>query len=113
MKELNQPNRIVQLLRECSNTLALYGRSGWSTWLAEDADKIEKGDEYGYEHFLSGFGGMGSLNDVVFHPLNGDDIPKEKINWVNEEFQSSLYEASDLARRFKRRNQTRTSRERQ
>lgn len=77
-----------------------YDRQRWARWLADDARRIAGSDASGIEHFLSAFGGMGHLNDIIFHPLNGDDITAGDIQDVNDEFRAILDEAYDLASRM-------------
>lgn len=94
--------RLVSLLEQASAALAKYNRPHWAQWLAGDADLIKRGDATGVKHFLSALGGMGSLNDVVFHPLNGDDIGEEDIQRINDEFRAGFSEAAELAGRMLR-----------
>jgi hypothetical protein len=43
----------------------------WADWVETDSERVRGGDFCGVEHFLSAFGGMGSLNDLRFDaPLN-------------------------------------------
>jgi hypothetical protein len=46
----------------------------WSEQVAEDARLLRAGDPDGLIRFLSKFGGMGSLNDLVFRPQAADDL---------------------------------------
>lgn len=60
-------------------------REHWARWMAESRRQIEAHDGNGLDHLLRAFGGMGSFNDVVFHPLNGDDLPQDQIDRLNQE----------------------------
>jgi hypothetical protein len=57
--------RLVSLMSELASLLAAHSHSDWSQWVAKDAALIRAGDGYGLNHFLSAFGGMGSLNDII------------------------------------------------
>ena len=58
--------RLVGLLNELVKLLADHAEPHWAEWIAKDIAWIQRGIGYGVLHFLSAFGGMGSLNDVVF-----------------------------------------------
>lgn len=66
--------RLARLLEALDETVSLLLRHGSYHWAASlDVSRwlISNGDRSGLDHLLSGFGGMGSLNDLVLHPLNG------------------------------------------
>ncbi len=46
----------------------------WSEQVAEDARLLRAADPDGLTRFLGKFGGMGSLNDLVFRPKAADDL---------------------------------------
>jgi hypothetical protein len=48
-------------------------------------------------HFLEAFGGMGSLNDVYFHPVNGNAKSKEEGWQITLHFRELKTEAFRLA----------------
>ena len=59
--------RYEALLRAMADLVAALrslNEAHWAEWVEQDRRRIENGDGYGIEHFLSAFGGMGSLNDV-------------------------------------------------
>jgi hypothetical protein len=60
-----------------------YGEQHWAAWVTRDQQRIQQGDASGIRHLLRAYGGMGSLNDVVIHPLNGHHIAAEDIDTVN------------------------------
>jgi hypothetical protein len=60
-------DRLVRALEEASILLRRHGEQQWATWLETDRTRIENGDRSAIDHVLQAFGGMGSLNDVVFH----------------------------------------------
>jgi hypothetical protein len=65
----------VERLVEAMDSLAAFLREQhqvrWADWVAGDAARIRRGDGQGVAHFLSAFGGMGSLTDLLFSPANG------------------------------------------
>lgn len=58
---------LLDAMRELERFLAQHGEEFWSTNVARAADWVSRSDAFGLERFLSFFGGMGSLNDVVLH----------------------------------------------
>ena len=65
--------------------LESHGEHGWSTWIGTDLRRLESGDAYALDHLLSAFGGMGSLSDLVLHPLNGHDIAEADLDASNQQ----------------------------
>ncbi|WP_152613200.1 DUF6966 domain-containing protein [Inquilinus limosus] len=58
---------LLDAMRELERFLEQHGDEFWSIKVARAADCVSRSDAYGLERFLSLFGGMGSLNDVVLH----------------------------------------------
>lgn len=84
----------AETLREL---LRSYGRQHWAEWAARDRERIQRGDASGIDHLLGAYGGMGSLNDVMIHPANGDHIAPEDVIAVNaglRELSSRVYDAA-------------------
>jgi hypothetical protein len=44
----------------------------WQARVTHDADLLRQGDPAAITDFLNAFGGMGSLNDLIFTPMNGN-----------------------------------------
>ncbi len=60
--------RVATLLSEMTalvDRLRSEAQPSWSEWVEADRLRIAAGDGRGLDHFLSAFGGMGSLNDVA------------------------------------------------
>ncbi len=85
-----QIERLIELLKQLAIFLERYNRTHWVSWIQKDIHLIERYDFEGMQHFLSAFGGMGSLNDVYFCPQNGDSIVAGEIEEENATFQSLL-----------------------
>jgi len=99
---MSDKDKLSNLLKQASSVLRKYKRDHWADWLSKDAEWIDNDDFYGVEHFLSALGGMGSLNDIVFHPLNGDELTEKETKSVNADFQNLLDQAYSLAKTLKR-----------
>lgn len=89
--------RLVTVLEEMASLLAGHSERDWADRIAKDIAWIRHGDGYGVLHLLTAFGGMGSLNDVVFHPMNGNVATIAEAGPVNERFQVLKSEAYLLA----------------
>lgn len=74
---LASADEVVVLLRR-------HGADRWAAWLEADAVRIRHGDPAGVDHLLGAFGGMGSLNDLLLHPVNGHDVAESQVGPVNE-----------------------------
>ena len=73
-----RPSQLLSVLNDLRYLLRRQGEDFYADWIDSDAEKIERGDYEGVRHFLSAYGGMGSLNDVYFHPLNGNAASDEE-----------------------------------
>lgn len=93
---------LAESLQHASEFLLKHGVPSWAAWLAKDARLVRNGDYYGVEHLLSAFGGMGSLNDLVLHPMNGHSVSEAEVERVNEELQAMLGDLSGRARKLAR-----------
>jgi hypothetical protein len=76
---------LLATLDDASALLAKHGAQHWADWLREDRERISNHDRHGLEHLLMAFGGMASLNDLVFHPLNGNASGEGLDGWDNDE----------------------------
>lgn len=101
-KELmhSEIQELVALLENAQSLLLGYGEERWSKRLGSDAFFIKNLDFYGIEHLQTAFGGMGSINDLVIHPINGHKIQAGEVNSANEELSLLLNKISTLARKL-------------
>jgi hypothetical protein len=90
--------RQCKLLADIKQLLGNVGAARWEAWIARDLMLVESLDAYGLEHFLSAFGGIGSLNDLITHPINGHQIAPSDVPATNEKLRILLGEASLIAR---------------
>lgn len=91
---------LAELLDRAQELLTKHGEKHWASWLEQDARRIRNLDLYGVEHLLSAFGGMGSINDLVLHPINGHLIQDSETDAVNTELGNLLDKAYRLAKKL-------------
>ncbi|HEV7927417.1 MAG TPA: hypothetical protein VGR14_18845 [Verrucomicrobiae bacterium] len=89
---------LLEYLDEMATILESHGEQHWSQWIRGDAARLRRGDMSGVQHFLSAFGGMGSLNDRFLCPENSDQITKADVASVNARLSETRSEAWSLAR---------------
>jgi len=87
--------RLTKVIEEAEHLLRKHGEETWANWLAEGCSRIRDRDFTGIEHILSGFGGMGSFNDVYICSANHHAIKERDVVRVNERLRvlsSGIYE---------------------
>ncbi|MFN3653009.1 MAG: DUF6966 domain-containing protein [Armatimonadota bacterium] len=94
--------RLAGLIDEAAELLRRHGQTHWPDWLARNAMWIRRLDLYGVETLLSGYGGMGSLNDIYLHSVNGHQIDEKDVVSVNQRLRSLLTEIYLLATELRR-----------
>lgn len=86
--------RIMANVAAARDLLQRVGEEQWGGWLATVHAELGSLDAHGLTRLLSAYGGMGSFNDLVIHPVNGHSVPKEEVDLVNRsvaELRSALY----------------------
>lgn len=76
--------------------------SDWVDWLTRARESLAHSDAQGLDHLRSAFGGMGSLNDLVIHPMNGHTVDAGSIDRLNDELtqlRSDVYRLAITLRR--------------
>ncbi|MGM3191259.1 DUF6966 domain-containing protein [Dickeya dadantii subsp. dieffenbachiae] len=68
--------------------------------MKKNAELIRRSNFRGIEVFLSSFGGMGSVNDLVIHPMNGHTITEEQIQTANVTLESLLNSVVEKAQKL-------------
>lgn len=81
---------LSKTIQEAADLLLSVGEQHWGNWLAKDAALIRRSDFRGVEHVLSAFGGMGSINDLIIHPINGHAVSEAETSIVNEKLEILL-----------------------
>ncbi|MBP7747045.1 MAG: hypothetical protein KA383_13035 [Phycisphaerae bacterium] len=82
-------NHLAATLRTCRDLLDGYGVHGWRDII----DALLASPASDYDRALaakSWFGGMGSLNDLVISPINGDRVAPEEVALANERLMTAL-----------------------
>ncbi|MEH3089586.1 MAG: hypothetical protein PGN24_08340 [Microbacterium arborescens] len=82
-------------LRDLAALLRPVGESRWADWASRSADAVAAGADPATVR--RAFGGMGSLNDLVIHPINGHHVEPGRVAEINErlaQLRESVYTAS-------------------
>lgn len=90
---------LVKELEEIVTLLRRYGENEWSARIDDDLFFLRKNDAYGAQRFLTYFGGMGSLQDLMICPENGHPVSPSEASVVNQKLASLLSGAYELARK--------------
>jgi len=95
-------DRLLALLDELVGLLSANSQPHWAQWVEADAARIRQGDARGVTHFLSAFGTMGSLNDVVLEPSRRDSDAVAGLGPLDQRFRQLSSEAYALADALRR-----------
>ena len=76
-------SRLVGNLVAARDLLQSAGAGWWSDWLTTVHAEVSAHDAHGLRRLLGGYGGMGSFNDLVIHPLNGHAVSEADVGRVN------------------------------
>ena len=87
---------LAEAMRVLEAHLRQHDASFWANHVAQSLGWIENSDAYGLARFLSLFGGMGSLNDLVLQ--RGDDV----LSAENDRLHELLRRTYEMADRLKR-----------
>ena len=93
---------LARSVEEASRLLLARGEQHWGEWLRSDAERIRSLDLYGVEHFLSAFGSMGSISDLVLHPSQSHSINVAETIGANaklRELPESIYVQAERLKR--------------
>ncbi len=71
--------RLADALDDLAAFLAAHKEGRWAEWVGQDASRVRRRDPDRLTHFLSAFGGMGSLNDLYIQPLSGDASSQDAV----------------------------------
>ena len=89
-------------LVDCVDLLQHAGEEHWADWLRGTVTRLDAFDRRAFERVFGAFGGMGSFNDLVLHPMNGHDLGESEIDVTNEKLarlRSSIYRTANELRR--------------
>jgi len=71
---------LVAQLDEAASLLHKHSADHWAKWLERDAGLLRASDAEGLRHFLSAFGGMGSLGDFNLAVTSKQDDADAALN---------------------------------
>ncbi len=95
---------LVEVLAKTAQLLFKYNEKHWSVFLEESRGLVENRDFHGVERVFGSYGGMGSFNDILIHPINGHLLEESETSSVNKEFQllkSDIWDRVRDLRRYK------------
>jgi len=74
-------SRLEQLVFELGELCGLLRERDkfWFTWVERALLEIKQADVHGLDHLLAAYGGMGSFNDLVLGPADGQAFTPEEI----------------------------------
>jgi hypothetical protein len=81
---------LLSALGDAVRLLQARGERHWAVWLEHRRVRISAGDRHALEQIRAAYGGMGSLSDLVIHPLNHHDIALADVAATNDRFQELL-----------------------
>ena len=74
---------LLAVILELQRELHRVGERTWADWLQRAAAQVAGGDSNGVDRIVTAFGGMGSFNDLVIHPVNGHEVAESDVGEFN------------------------------
>jgi hypothetical protein len=75
--------RLLANVSEVRELLTQMGEDHWANWMAAVQSELAAHDGHALNRLLAAYGGMGSLNDVYIHPINGHPVVDDDVDSVN------------------------------
>lgn len=94
--------RLLTNVAAARDLLECVGEDHWSRWMSTVHTELASGDAHGLTRLLGATGGMGSLNDLVIHPMNGHTVPEGELDHVNRSLVELVSSALADARALRR-----------
>ena len=94
----DQYAELMSTLDEVTGLLRDVGEESWLSWLRLRMAEMKCRDISGLDRLLRSYGGMGSFNDLVIHPINGHRIDADDLNAVNDRLVQLRQRCWELAR---------------
>ena len=94
--------RLLELIDEAAALMRSVEEDHWAGWLEKDAASIRASEFHGVEHFLGAFGGMGSISDLVIHPINHHRVAAFETSVINQRLRTLLSQAYEIATELRR-----------
>jgi hypothetical protein len=93
--------RLVDALDDLARFLSAHREPRWAEWVMKDAEWVRRGDGYGVTHFLSAFGGMGSITDLWVDQVDGKTLTRAEVVTANATLATLRERAFQLANRLR------------
>ncbi|MDF1595825.1 MAG: hypothetical protein P1T08_06990 [Acidimicrobiia bacterium] len=103
-KAAGSPDQLIEAATELAGLLRSFGEDVWAQWVERDVERIRAGDQYGVDHLLTAFGGMGSLSDLLIHPANGHDVEAADVLSANNQLTDLRARTAETARAIQRKS---------
>ena len=76
--------RLRALLADTVELLDQHGEHHWSEALRKRLERLDENIDGAGTAVLGFYGGMGSFNDLVIHPINGHSVADDEVGPVND-----------------------------
>jgi hypothetical protein len=70
--------KLSKVFDEIVQLLEASGEKYWANWMLEAKDGLKYSNDYGIEHILAAYGGMGSFTDLVLY----QKVENGRIKWT-------------------------------
>ena len=70
--------KLTKVLNELIKLLEASGEKHWANWMLEAKNNLS--NDYGIEHILAAYGGMGSFNDLIIYRKTKNGRLKRSIS---------------------------------
>lgn len=98
--------RLVANVAAARDLLEGAGEEHWARWAGETHRALVAHQTNGLARLLQAYGGMGSFNDVLIHPMNGHRVVQGDCDRTNRELEhlrSAMYDdATAMLREIER-----------
>ena len=98
----NRYATLVVSATELASLLREFQAQPWADLVARGLELIEAGDRHGLNRILALQGGIGSLSDLVIHPMNSHPISEGRIDEVNSRLAALRATVFETARSLQR-----------
>ena len=95
-------DKLVAEMDELSRLLENVGENRWGNRVREARSFLSASNYQGIEAAKAWFGTVGTLNDLVIHPINGHKVSKENLEQVNSKVRELSSNILNLVRDIER-----------
>ncbi len=93
--------KLIELLENLLNLLKTHNESHWVNWYSKSLQSL-RDNRFAIPQILGAYGGMGSFNDLIIHPMNGHTIEESEIDLVNNRLRELAKEIYDICKQIKK-----------